>query len=161
MLTPKGRNDSHKFDYSQITDQIYIGSDFCKGGVCLLHGEEFKKLGIQIEINLSQENNELPPKDMGVGYVWLPVADGYAPSLAQLSIGTSVMHEAINAGKKVYIHCRNGHGRSPTLIAAYLIRHKKMSLEEALKLIYEKRPESHVEDSQLKGLENFSRDSLS
>ncbi|MBI2103657.1 hypothetical protein HYT59_01490 [Candidatus Woesebacteria bacterium] len=83
-LSPKGRDDGHVFDYSKITENIYIGSDLCKGGVCLIHGEEFKALGIGFEINLSRENNELPPKDMEVGYLWLPVTDGYAPTQLQL-----------------------------------------------------------------------------
>jgi len=50
---PAGRNDDHVFDYSKITDNIFIGSDFCKGGVCLLHADEFKRLGVSVEINLS------------------------------------------------------------------------------------------------------------
>src|SRR3990172_3193717 len=100
-LEPKGRNDGHIFDLSKITDQIFIGSDLCRGGVCIIHGEEFKKLGVGFELNLSHEQNELPPKDMEVGYLWLPVVDGYAPSQTQLDIGTSAMHEAIKNGKKV------------------------------------------------------------
>ncbi len=155
-MKPQGRNDNHTFDYSAITDNIYLGSDFCQAGVCLIHGEEFKNLGVSIEMNLSQEANELPPKDVE-GYIWLPVVDGYAPSQSQLAIGTSTIKEAIDTGKKVYIHCKNGHGRSPSIVAAYLIRFEKMSLDQALSLIKEKRPESHIEESQIKALEEFSQ----
>ncbi|KKQ98172.1 MAG: hypothetical protein UT24_C0005G0074 [Candidatus Woesebacteria bacterium GW2011_GWB1_39_12] len=155
VFTPKGRNDSHIFDYSEITNQIIIGSDLCKGGVCLIHGEEFKRLGVQIEINLSQENNELPPKDIET-YLWIPVVDGYSPTVGQLEIGTCLMDTAISQGKKVFVHCKNGHARSPTLVAAYLIKHQGMSVEDALKLINEKRPESHIEKSQRKVLEEFA-----
>jgi len=155
-LEPKGRNDSHVFDYSVITDRIIIGSDLCKGGVCLIHGEEFKKLGVQIEINLSQENNELPPKDIET-YLWIPVPDGYSPTVGQLEIGTCLMDTAISQGKKVFVHCRNGHARSPTLVAAYLIKHQGMNVEDAIKLINEKRPESHIEESQKKKLEEFAK----
>lgn len=157
MLTPKGRNDEHIFDFSKITDKIYIGSDLCRGGVCLIHREEFKKLGVKFELNLSQEENELPPKDLEVGYLWLPVADGYAPSQLQLCIGTAAIHEAVVNGKKVYVHCKNGHGRSPTVVAAYLIRYKDYSLEGALKLIKEKRPEVHIEETQYEALRLFSK----
>jgi len=156
MLKPQGRNDGHQMDYSQITDQIYIGSDLCKAGVCLIHGEEFKKLGIVAEINLSLENNELPPKDIET-YLWLPVVDGYAPSMEQMKIGTNMLDTLVKAGKKVYVHCKNGHARSPSLIAAYLIKYKGMALGEALSLIKEKRPESHIEDTQKKALDEFIR----
>jgi protein-tyrosine phosphatase len=152
---PGGRNDGHVFDYSWITDKIIIGSDLCKGGVCLIHGEEFKKLGVNIEINLSKENNELPPKDIEVGYLWLPVTDGYAPTIDQLKIGTCLIDTAVNAGKTVFVHCRNGHARSPSMVAAYLAKYKDMSLDEALKLIKEKRPESHIEETQKKALGDF------
>jgi protein-tyrosine phosphatase len=155
--TPKGRNDGHEMDYSKITDNIYIGSDLCKGGVCLIHGEEFRSLGVKFEINLSRDNNELPPKDMEVGYLWLPVVDGYAPTQTQLDIGTSAMRSAILSGETVYVHCRNGHGRSPTLVAAYLMRYEGNSLEKANKLITVNRPEVHIEDSQRAELSKFAK----
>jgi len=156
---PAGRNDDHVFDYSKITDNIFIGSDFCKGGVCLLHADEFKRLGVSVEINLSFENNELPPKELET-YLWLPVVDGYAPSEMQLLAGSSVMHAAISHGKKVYVHCRNGHGRSPALVAAYLMRYKGLSLEEAAKTIKLKRPESHLEKVQIEALTGFANSQL-
>jgi protein-tyrosine phosphatase len=154
-MEPKGRNDEHEFDYSKITDRIYIGSDFCKGGVCLIHGEEFKALNVGFEINLSRENNELPPKDMETGYLWLPVVDGYAPTQVQLNIGTAAIREMIKENKNVYVHCRNGHGRSPSLVAAYFMRYERMSFEDAQRLICEKRAEIHIEKVQKEALEEF------
>ncbi len=154
IQTPMGRNDDHVFDYSTITESIILGSDFCKGGVCLLHEDEFKQLGVSVEINLSYENNELPPKSLE-SYIWLPVVDGNAPSETQLLIGTSVLDSAIQNGKKVYVHCRNGHGRSPALVAAYLMRYKGMPIEEAEEVIKTKRPESHLEKVQIEALTAF------
>lgn len=155
MLMPRGRNDDHIFDFSKITDRVFIGSDLCKGGVCLIHREEFKKLDIKFELNLSQEENELPPKDLEVGYLWLPVVDGHAPTQLQLCIGTAAIHEVVENGKNVYVHCKNGHGRSPTMVAAYLVRYQGYSLEDALKLIKEKREEVHIEEAQFEALKLF------
>lgn len=153
---PKGRNDSHVFDYSKIEEQIYIGSDLCRGGVCPIHGEEFEELGVGVEINLSAERNEKPP-DFVKSYTWLPVVDGYSPDQTQLDIGTSVVNDAIEAGEVVYTHCKNGHGRSPTLVAAYLIRYRGMGVEEATELLKEKRPEIHIEEDQFKELRKFEK----
>lgn len=154
--SPVGRNDGHTFDYSKITDKLYIGSDLCKGGVCLIHGEEFKKLGVSVELNLSAENNELPPKDIEM-YVWLPVVDGYPPTAGQLDLGTLIINNAIVSGKTVYVHCKNGHGRSPTLVAAYFIRYKKYTVAQALGFLKERREESHIEESQKRALEEFAQ----
>jgi len=151
----KGRNDGHRFDYSKIADRVYIGSDLCRAGVCKIHGEEFRDLGIGFELNLSQENNELPPKDMRVGYLWLPVADGHSPTQVQLDIGTAAINSVVESGDAVYVHCKNGHGRSPTLVVAYLVRYKGYNLLEAQSLVKEERPEIHIEDSQIQELEKF------
>ncbi len=101
QITPMGRNDSHVFDYSHINEHIFIGSDFCKGGVCLLHKDEFEKLGVSVEINVSAENNEMPPKEIET-YLWLPVVDGYAPNEMQFLFGNGRLFIACNnqMGKK-------------------------------------------------------------
>ncbi len=155
-LSPKGRGDEHEFDYSEITGELFIGSDFCKAGVCLLHTEEFKALGVSVELNLSNEENELPPKDVET-YLWLPVVDGYAPTPSQLDIGTSAIDGAISNGKKVYVHCKNGHGRSPSMVAAYLVRFKDYTVEAAIKLIKQKRPETHIENRQKEALAAYEK----
>jgi len=155
-LKPKGRDDSHVFDYSKITDKIYIGSDLCKGGVCLIHAEEFKSLGVSVELNLSNEENELPPSNLEI-YAWIPVVDGYAPSQNQLDVGTSIMNEAIKDKKVVYVHCRNGHGRSPTMVAAYLIRYKGLGVDETIGVIKGRRPEIHIEEVQRTALKKFKK----
>lgn len=153
-LKPAGRNDLHQMDYSTITDQLFLGSDLCKMGVCLIHGEEFKKLGITYEVNLSFENNELPPHDI-LGYLWLPVVDGHAPSLAQIDSGVAFIAAAISDNQKVYVHCRNGHGRGPTLAAAYLMKEHGLSPEKAEEEIQGNRSEVHLEETQKKRLQEY------
>lgn len=152
---PKGRNDSHETDYSEIDKYIVIGSNLCEGNVCPVHGPEFKKLNICVEINLDDERKEIPP-DVIESYTWMPVVDGYPPDKTQLDLGTSIIHEAIKNNKRVYVHCRNGHGRSPTLVAAYLMKYKNMSSNEAQMYIKKKRPEIHIEESQKKALEEYT-----
>lgn len=153
-IPTQGRHDEHKFNYSKVIDNLYLGSDFCQGGVCLLHAEEFRQLGIFVEINLSKEENELPPTNIE-SYVWLPVADGDAPTTDQFDIGTAVIDEALLNNKPVYVHCRNGHGRSPTLIAAYFIRYQGKSVDEAVAFTQGARNEIHVEFNQREALQKY------
>lgn len=155
-MKPKGRGDQHQVEYSKIMEKVYIGSDFCEGPICRVHGPEFKKLGICTELNLSVERNEVPPEGIDV-YAWIPVVDGYAPTLDQLAIGSAIIHESVELSNIVYVHCKNGHGRSPTMVAAYLTRYKGYEVGEAIKLIEEKRPEVHVEEVQIEALKEFSK----
>lgn len=153
-LTPKGRNDGHVFDYSVVTESIVLGSDFCNGRGCKEHEDEFKKLGITSEINLSAEKKETPPEDIE-SYMWMPIVDGYAPSEERFDIGTAAINESVENKRTIYVHCTNGHGRSPTLVAAYLIRYKKLSVEDALDSVKKKRSEIHVEDTQKEALNKY------
>ncbi|MGA2910532.1 MAG: dual specificity protein phosphatase family protein [Candidatus Microgenomates bacterium] len=146
--------EDHVSDYSQITDQIFIGSDLCKGLSCPIHGPEFEKLGILVELNLSVEKKETPPDGIDI-YAWIPVADKHAPSPEQLDIGTSIINEAVMNGKRIYIHCKNGHGRAPTMVAAYFIRFQGKIVDEAVAMILHHRNEVHLEFDQREALGKF------
>ncbi len=146
--------DKHATDYSHITDNIYIGSDLCEGMSCPVHGTEFEELGILIELNLSAEKKEVPPDGIDI-YSWIPIGDKHAPTQGQLDIGTAIINEAVKNGKKVYVHCKNGHGRSPTMVAAYMIRYLGRNVDEAVAEILNHRNEVHLEFSQREALGKF------
>jgi len=113
---------------------------------------KLKELGISVDIDLEEEKSERPA---GVEvYLWLPVKDHTPPTQTQLEIGTAAIGMAVKSGKKVYVHCKNGHGRAPTMVAAYLILSGKTP-QEAVGLIKVARLQIHLEESQLKALEKF------
>lgn len=147
-------DDGHIFDYSQITDNIFIGSDLCKGNECPIHGPEFERLQILAEINLSAEKKEIPPDGIDI-YAWIPTADKHAPTQEQLDFGTAIINEAVRNNKKIYIHCKNGHGRAPTMVIAYLIRYQGKTINEAFTMVLNKRMEVHLELVQREALEKF------
>lgn len=155
-MKPVSRNDGHLFDHSKITNQVYVGSDFCTGRECKTHAGEFKKLGVCVELNLAAEKKEIPPDNIDI-YAWIPVVDGHAPTEDQLIMGTALINEAVKNKNIVYVHCKNGHGRSPTMVAAYLIRFMGMTVEEATDFIVKKRREVHMEETQIIALKNFSK----
>lgn len=139
-----------QLDYSYITDGIYIGTNQC----CQTHfDEKLKKEGIEADISLEENRVDAP---FGVSfYVWIPVKDHSAPTQEQLHFGVSVLEKSVNMKKKIYVHCKNGHGRAPTLVAAYLIK-KGKSVDEALSIIKAKRPSIHIENGQREVLDEFS-----
>jgi dual specificity MAP kinase phosphatase len=62
-----------------------------------------------------------------------------APSIEQLEKGIGFIKNQIANGGKVYVHCRLGEGRGPTMAIAYLIG-TGMLYEDAFKLVKGIRP---------------------
>jgi len=140
----------HKgFDYSQITDEIFIGTNMC----CQYgFSKELLSKGVRADISLEENHTDAP---YGVDYfLWLPTEDNTPPSEKALNIGVKFLDFLISNKIKTFIHCKNGHGRATTLFAAYLVAQGK-SVPEAIDFIKSKRPSIHLQDSQIKALEEF------
>lgn len=148
----KKHPEINKLEFNYITDGIYIGTNMC----CQVHfDKDLVKEGITENISLEEEQIDTPA---GVGsYLWLPVKDHTPPDKDQMEYGVNALEKLVSLGKKIYVHCKNGHGRAPTLVAAYLIREKNMNPEKAVAFIKEQRPAIHLEESQLEALEEFSK----
>lgn len=142
---------SNKLEYHYITDGIFIGTNQC----CQTHFDErLKKEGISADISLEEDRLDAP---FGVDfYAWIPVKNHTPPGPDQLEFGVSLLEKLVAMGKKMYVHCKNGHGRAPTLVAAYLIRTGK-SPAQAENFIKAKRPSIHLEPVQRRALRDFSR----
>ena len=138
-------------EYDYITDGMYIGTNQC----CRTHFDEtLKKKGITAVISLEKGKVDTP---FGVDfYSWIPVEDHTPPTMDQLAFGVSALAKLVSLHQKIYVHCQNGHGRAPTLVAAYLIR-KGESPGDAEEFIKSRRPAIHLEDSQREALIKFNR----
>ncbi|MBI5153089.1 MAG: dual specificity protein phosphatase family protein [Parcubacteria group bacterium] len=137
------------FDYNQITDEVFIGTNMC----CQFgFSKELLSKEVRADISLEADRTDAPD---GVDYfLWLQTKDREAPSLKGLEIGVKFLDFLISNKIKTFIHCRNGHGRAPTLFAAYLISHG-MGVEESIALIKSKRPVIHLTDLQMQALHGF------
>jgi len=139
-----------EFDFSQITENIFLGTNLCckdKNYYIIL-----QEIGITVDIDLEHERQDPPPK-VEI-YLWLPTKDKSAPKLSQIMIAVNVITLAVKLNKKIYIHCKYGHGRSPTLVAAFFIS-TGFTVSEAITKIKEARPEIHLEQCQLKALHEY------
>ncbi|MBL7036297.1 dual specificity protein phosphatase family protein [Candidatus Microgenomates bacterium] len=146
-------NDKHKqeFEFSQVTNNIFLGTNIC----CLdkTHTQALTDLGITAEIDLEKEGQN-PVAEIEI-YLRLPTVDKTAPSVPQIKAGVALIDRMVNIDKKVYVHCKFGHGRSPTLVAAFLIS-KGKTVSEAIETIKKNRPEVHLNEIQMKALKEFS-----
>ena len=137
---------------SRVTDQVYVGEQFSRRGWRVLYDE-----GVRAVVNMREEFDD---RRLGVNiatYCYLPTTDRHAPTMAHLHQGVKVIREALARGEKVYIHCRSGEGRAPTMAAAYLIS-TGLSVEEALTRIRRVRPFIIITPPQLERLREFAAD---
>lgn len=141
-------------DYSKITPYIFIGTNMCTHKSCEAHFRLLSKLKIYADIDLESEKTEKP--HYLKAHIWLPTKDKTPPSKTQLLVGVAALREFELDKKRVYIHCKHGHGRSPTLVAAYFIT-KGMSAKKAMATIRKKRPEIHPTRPQLNFLKKFEK----
>ncbi len=107
------------------------------------------KKGIRADISMEEKKIDAP---FGVDYyLWLPTKDHYPPTKKQLKVGVAFIKELVKNKIKCYVHCKQGHGRSVTLVAAYLID-KGMSIDETLSFIKKRRPAIHPNKRQIEAL---------
>jgi protein-tyrosine phosphatase len=143
---------SKVLEYNYIDDGIYIGTNLC----CIVHFDDKLKNTEEIRADISLEAEHLDNPEGVDCFLWLPVKDKHAPTQDQLQLGVSALEKIVKLGQKVYVHCMNGHGRAPTLVAAYFIK-KGKTVEEAIEFVKSKRPIVHLEDVQVQALEEFSK----
>ncbi|MEE4243581.1 MAG: dual specificity protein phosphatase family protein [Desulfopila sp.] len=88
------------------------------------HLDHLKSEGIDAIMNLCAEYCDLHDIEAGHGFevYYLPVEDEETPQLQALDKALDWLDESIYLGKKVYVHCRYGIGRTGTIISAYLLR---------------------------------------
>ena len=135
--------------YSQITPQIYIGPQIRKIGK-----QKLKSWGINSSVNMRIEYDDVAHNMALTHHCYLPTHDGYAPTFAQMQTGVDFIHQRVTAGNKVYIHCKNGIGRAPTMAIAYFVS-QGYTLSEAVKVIKKSRPFIHITQYQLEQLKLF------
>lgn len=139
-------------EYSKITDCIYIGTNRCCQKKMFI--KELLKEGIEADISLEEIRIDAP---FGVKYyLWLPVKDHTAPTPLQFKIGVITIDQLVKAKKKVYIHCEKGHGRAPTLVAAYLMA-QGVELDEAIDFLRSKRPGVYIHPKQRSALKKLKK----
>ena len=143
---------SHEeIQYSRITTYLCVGTNLC----CTVHAQALKKLGVSVDIDLEYQHADALEVSRMEMTLFLPTRDGHAPTQSQLVAGVALMEAALAAQKRVYVHCKNGHGRAPTLVAAYLMA-RGMSPEEAVAFIKRRRSVVHLNREQWAALRKFA-----
>lgn len=102
--------------------------------------EQFAELheqGVEHIINVSN----IERKHGGFRCTFLSADDDQTESLNRLFYEVAdIIEESEKKGEGVFVHCQRGLSRSPTLVMAYLMIKKNLSLREAFELVKRKRP---------------------
>ena len=69
----------------------------------------------------------------------LPLEDFDVEPVKNIGKAVEVIENNLKKGKKIYVHCHAGCGRTGTVVVSYLILYKDMQLNNALDLFYSKR----------------------
>lgn len=102
--------------------------------------EDLYKEGFRTIISLLDENEQTPYYEItaieakGFKRYSIPIRDFTAPTLADFKKFMEIAIDSLRRGK-VLVHCQAGIGRTGTMAAAYWIKKKGLSANEAIKKI--------------------------
>jgi protein-tyrosine phosphatase len=102
--------------FSQLSHDLSLGGQYDRRGLLRL-----RERGVTSVVNMRGEYDEQKHGFAPEYYCHLPTVDNHAPTLEHLRKGVGFIQQEVDAGRKVYIHCWEGVGRAPTMLAAYLV----------------------------------------
>ncbi len=120
-----------------ITPRLLLGGFLYPSDV-----DELVREGIGAVVNVSRELIE-PRASLeaaGLAYLQVPCWDSRVPELEDAHRGVRFIAAQVAEGRKVYVHCASGVGRSVSLALCYLCAHEGASVDEALAAISRVRP---------------------
>ena len=135
--------------YSEVLPGLWVGGQHFLRGV-----KTMRRQGITAIVNLRTWPNDEDRRRELDHYLWLPTTDHTPPSMEDVQRGIDFIQEQIDAGRQVYVHCRAGVGRAPTMTAFYLVS-KGMTPEEAWTTIRKVRPFIYPTPIQLAHVREF------
>ena len=114
---------------SRVTAHLFLGRQYNLIGL-----KKLKDLGVTAIVNMRMHNTYDDAIHEGIKYLHLPTVDNTPPPLEVLIKGADFIDKEIKNSGIVYVHCRQGLGRGPTMAMAYLIK-TGMTYNEAYALV--------------------------
>jgi protein-tyrosine phosphatase len=136
--------------FTEISPGLYLGGRPCSRDV-----RRLSELKISAVLDLTSEFGEVRALREATAYMCIPLLDRTAPSMSEFRAAICFIREQSQRGP-VFVHCALGHGRSATIVLAYLVASGKFAnLNDALGHIQNKRPRVRLNPSQLRALHDF------
>ncbi|XP_068650608.1 phosphatidylglycerophosphate phosphatase PTPMT2-like [Aristolochia californica] len=119
-----------------------------------------KQLGVHGVVTLNEAYETLVPTSLyhahGIDHLVIPTRDYlFAPSFGDICRAVDFIHEIASCGKRTYVHCKAGRGRSTTVVLCYLVRHRQMTPVAAYDYVRSRRPRVLLAASQWQAVQEF------
>ena len=140
---------------TKIVDNLYLGNAYNASNFNQL--DEFNITSI---LNITNEIPNYFEEDENFDYIKISIDDINKESIINhLDIALKFLIETKKKkpNQNILVHCYMGSSRSASIILAYLIKYYHLTLEDALKLLKEKRPVVNINVDFWKDLEIFYR----
>lgn len=146
--------------WTQLSDKIFVGAIPLKNWG---HHELISQLGVGaiLSVNKKHEFNDLPfsqpvqPKDWQdrkIEFLRISSKDLEPVEITKLAKAVDFVVGQVQLGKKVYIHCTGGRGRSVSAAIASLVKTQFMTLEQAYNHVIQLRHQAILSQQQLEAV---------
>jgi atypical dual specificity phosphatase len=146
------RIQGHRW-FDQITPNVWLG-----GAPTYERDYQFildNKITAVINIRAEREDDVTFYNEHDIMHIQYKVPDVTVPEDEVITDAVDWMQDQITDGRVVLVHCAKGRGRSATLVAAYLMKEAKMSVENANDMMKAKRPLTKLQNNHFKRLKSW------
>jgi protein-tyrosine phosphatase len=145
-------------DITSVNDWMAVGGGIWKSADNMA---AVWQAGITHIINMQKEfpDDEELAQPYGIEVRWIGIDDDFQPKPPEIfELGVGFAEEALKDPKaKLFIHCAAGVHRAPMMALALLAVRERMSVEDAMDLIQERRPVVDFADVYVQSVERFLR----
>lgn len=121
---------------SEIIPQLYIGNKISAADECLID-----RLGIKFILNVTKDHPNYFEHRPDLVYKKIMVNDSTQEDIGEhFEEALRFIDEGRKQGKGILVHCQAGISRSATVVIAFLMKHERLTLNDAYKLVKQKRP---------------------
>lgn len=131
----------HRTDTLEPDANLILKGSLWLGNLRVAHDPRFiGRKRIRYIVNATKNTQNVFPF---IRYFVFPFRDidmRYQNLLPMMENGADAIHRAVSSGSTILVHCKNGHHRSASIVALYLMKYHGMTLVDAIMFIKKKRP---------------------